>query len=497
MDYLDPKKQRQHRIILFTGYICIAVGIVIATLVLVYQAYGYGLKNGAVIQNGLLFVSSQPRGAKIYLNRKLNKSSTNARLILPAGRYQLKLTRDGYRTWERSVDLLGGTVRHFDYPFLVPTQLSPAQLPGDEYASAPSLSSQSPDRRWWLVQEPTDPLSFDTYDLKNPTKAPVAVTLPKAVVTTSPSSTWQAVDWADDNNHLLLLHTMDDKSEYILLDRSDPGQSVNLTRTLELPADTTLTLNNKKYDQYYILDAAARLSTASLKNITAVPLLSDVLKYQSYGNNTVLYVTASGAPAGKVMLKMQVGDTSYDLHSLPASNTYLLNLTTYSGVLYVAAGAASESKVYIYKDPVGQLKSQSGNTTVTPIQVLHVTAPNYLGFSDNAQFIVAEGGTDFGVYDILNEVGFNYDTHAALDAPQVHAAWMDGDRLIYVSGGKLLMFDYDHTNVQTLVPAAAATLPVFAPDFKHVYSVVPDSDSAAPAGSVAISQTSMLTPADQ
>ncbi len=46
MDYLDPKKQFRHHIILFTGYILIAIAIVIASLILLYQAYGFGTWEG-------------------------------------------------------------------------------------------------------------------------------------------------------------------------------------------------------------------------------------------------------------------------------------------------------------------------------------------------------------------------------------------------------------------------------------------------------------------
>ena len=75
MEFLDPAKQTRHRIILWVGYVLVAVGIVIATLVLLYQAYGFGLgKNGTVIQNGLVFLSSQPRPANIYMNGKLEYS---------------------------------------------------------------------------------------------------------------------------------------------------------------------------------------------------------------------------------------------------------------------------------------------------------------------------------------------------------------------------------------------------------------------------------------
>jgi hypothetical protein len=142
MDFLDPKKTFRHTILLISGYILIGIAIVIATIVLLYEAYGFGLgKGGSIIQNGLLFVSSQPHPASIYVNGKLNKSSTNTRLTLPEGIYSLKLTRTGYRTWSRSIEVDGGTVEDFDYPLLVPTKLVTTKI--KTYSSLPGLVTQS------------------------------------------------------------------------------------------------------------------------------------------------------------------------------------------------------------------------------------------------------------------------------------------------------------------------------------------------------------------
>jgi hypothetical protein len=492
MDYLDPAKQLRHRILLMVGYVLIAVGITIGTIVLLYQAYGFGLgKNGSVIQNGLVFVSSQPHPANIYFDGKLNKSHTNARLTLPAGVYQLKLTRDGYLPWQRSVDVQGGSVRHFDYPFLIPSKLTTTDI--SSYTAAPSLATQSPDRRWLVVARPTDSFSFDVYDLKHPLEAPTVTTLPKNLLTKAVGTpAWQMVAWADDNNHVLLTRLNAGKTDYVLLDRSTPVESLNLTSTFGLSTTQQLQLLNKKYDQYELFDSAnATLSTLTLKTTTPAIQLNGVLAYQTYGDNEILFVTADGAPSGKVLLKLVKGDQTFVLHSLPAGSNYLLDLTTYSGTLYVVAGAASENKLYIYKDPLGQLRL-APTQAVSPVQVLHVTTPTYVSFSNSAQFVMAEGGIDFGVYDIENQLGFNYMSQRPLDAPQAHASWMDGNRLTYVSNGKLVEFDYDNLNGHALVPAGADYLPAFAPDYTYVYTLAPNGS-----GGVSLTQTSLLTAADR
>lgn len=493
MDYLDPRKQFQHKLILLVGYVFVTIAIVGGSLVLLYQSYGFGLgKNGKVIQNGLVFISSQPNPAKIYFNGVLNNNSTNARLVLPAGIYQLRLSRAGYRDWQRTIGVDGGSVTHFDYPLLVPQKLISNKEHG--YDTAPALATQSPDRRWLLVLQPGSDTVFDEFDLRNPKNVPASsLTLPSSIVTKpAGSESWQEVSWADDNQHALLQHLYDGKSEFILLDRQNPDQSLNLNSTFGINP-TKLTLNNKKYNQYYFYDAAAAtLQTGNLSTPSATPLLDRVLAYQSYGSNTVLYVTDHDAPAGKVLVKMAIGNQTYIVHTFPAGGSYTLDLTEYSGTMYVVAGDSAENKVYIFKDPVGQLNNNPSQA-VTPIQVLHVTSPDYVSFSDNAQFIVAEHGQQFGVYDIEYKNGYNYTAGPAIDAPQTHASWMDGDRLTYVSNGKLSEADYDNTNRQTLMALSPNYQPFFAPDYRYAYAVSPDGTG----GQFQLAQTSLLIPADQ
>lgn len=495
MDYLDPKKRRQHDMLLFLGYALITVGIIAVVYLLLYQAYGYGRgKNGQIIQSGFVFVSSQPNPAQIYLNGQKNKASTNTRLSLPAGRYTMQLKRNGYHTWQRSVTVLGGDVQHFDYPLLVPNDMTATTV--KTYSGAPGLATQSPDKRWLLAEQPGSMTDFELYDLRsNPLKPATAVALPGNLLTlpaAGQNQSWQVVEWANDNQHVLLRHLYGDKSEFVLLDRAAPSQSVNLDTVLATtPSDVTLI--NKKYDQYYLYDAAQHvLKKASLGTPAAALYLDHVLAYKSYSDDTMLYATDVGAPANQSFIKMQVGNRQYQLKTVPAGGTYLLDLTGYNGSLYVVLGTSNEGKAYIYKDPIGQLDAQPDHAIV-PVRVLHVNGASFVGFSANAQFVLAQNGTTTATYDIEYDKSYTFTLAAPLDAPQTHALWMDGDRLMYVSGGKMVIVDYDNTNQQPLTSESAQYQPFFSPDTHRVYALAP----AAVQPSYDLTETWLLVPADR
>jgi hypothetical protein len=494
MDYLDTPKEFRQRILLFIGYILIAIAIVTTTLLLVYWAYGYNFnKKGALIQEGLVFLSSQPSPANIYVNGRLNSATTNTRLFIASGVYHFELTRAGYRNWTRTVTVDGGAVEHFDYPLLIPNKLKSSNI--ETFAAAPGLLTESVNQNWIIIQKPGSSTDFDLYDISSNKPVESNLSLPstilgKAVI----SESWKLGEWSDDNKHVLLEHIYDGNIEYILLDRSDPTQSVNLSTTYNLSNTSALDLINDKYNNYYIYNSATQvLSTATLGTSTVTPVLQHVISYKSYGNNTVLYVTNDGGSTTKVMVKLFENGKTYDIRTLPVSSTYLLNLTTYSGTPYVAVGSNAANKVYIYQDPVSQLNQNSStNGILVPIWVLNVSQPNYLSFSDNAQFIMAENGTSYAVYDIENNLGYNYnDTEDSLDAPQLNASWMDGDRLIYVSSGKLILQDYDNNNRQTLVDASPGYLPAFSSNYDYLYTL-----KGLASGQYQLQQTPLLTPAD-
>jgi hypothetical protein len=498
MDFLDPRKQRYHMARLIVGYVLIGLAVLGATVVLLYQAHGFGLgKNGEVVQNGFVFLSSQPQGAQIYIDNKLHKDTTSSRLQLPEGTYNIRLSRDGYHTWQRTVDVVGGTVVRFDYPLLVPNTLTPTPI--KNYPASPAFATQSPDRRWLLVQQVNSALGFDIFDLRDPKKVTAnstTITLPSSVVTagTSTGQSWSLLEWSTDNQHVILTHNYTGGSEYILVDHNQPDKSVNLTKILGLTAGQVVSLRDKKFDKYYIFDPAAKtLGTATLDAPTPAPALSGVLGYKSYGNDMILYATEAGATAGQVMTMLKDGDVTYKIREVGSAGPYLMDLAQYDGDWYVGVGASSDNKVYVFKNP--QATRRSGKVAnLVPVQVLRVTAPNYLAFSSNTRFIMIENGTSFAVYDAETDKGYTYATTAPLDAGQPHATWMDGHRITYVSGGKVIEFDYDYLNNQSLVAGTPGLAPYFDRDYRYIFTLTPP---AAATGQSVFTVTSLLTSKDQ
>jgi len=474
MDFLDPKKQRTHRIRLYYGYALMVIAISLAALLLLYQAYGYNfnLQTGDITQSGLLFVGAHPETADVYIDGQ-PRGKTDQRLTLPASNYTMELKRSGYRSWRRKFTIIGGDIQRFLYPFLFPENLvvTDKQL----LVAQPAFTSQSLDRHWLLASQPGAPVVFNLTDLNTELANPLPLSVPPALFTqTGNTHTVQAVEWSSDNLHVVLKHTFDTGSEFVLVNVEVPASSVNLTRVFAAAPFTEIALRDKRFDGYYLYNQSLKtLLTAELQASTTSPLLDGVLQFKSHGPTELLYATAVGAAEGRVLIKVRDNGQDYTVRDLPADSPYLLDITRFNNRWYIVAGALKDQKIYVLRDPVSALQ-RNPVAKLIPAAILRMENTQFASFSLNARFVALQAGSRFDVYDAETNRSYRYDTGLVLPE-NYKATWMDGHRLSLISQGKVHVIDYDGTNHQTLSASYDGSMPFFDRDYKAMYSFAPSS----------------------
>jgi hypothetical protein len=481
MDFLDPKKKRAYHIRLIVGYILVAIVIGLGSLILVYAASGYGIntKTGQIVQNGLLFVDSQPGGAKVLLNGKDNNITTSARLVLASGDYKLQVEKDGYRPWSRSFTLYEQSIARFVYPFLFPVKPLTTSL--TSYQTQPACITQSPDRKWLLVENnpaSTKTLVFDQFDtttLDKDTPAETQVSIPEGILTNySSSSVVTEVEWSTDNKNVLLKHDYTGGSEYIIFDRDRPDQSFNVNTVLGI-SPSQIALFNKKADQLYIYnqgDKTLRLADIGKKQLQPV-LLNHVLAFKPYAKDIITYITDDGEPSGQVQAEIWDSGKKYKLDEFTTGSHYLIDAAQYQGDFYYAVGSDTASSINIYKNPEDNIRDPSIGKAVPTIG-LRAPGADRLKFSENTRFIGAEAGQNFAVYDLETHDIYQY----TLTNPLAGAmSWMDGHRFLGQSDGSAFVMDYDGINKQSLTPSSLTGGGFFSQDYHHLLTVVTSSGS--------------------
>jgi hypothetical protein len=469
MDFLDPVKKKRHARRLFIGYFCIGLAIILASLILMYQARGYDVdrKTGKIIQNGLIYVNAQPEAAKIYLNGK-DQGSTDKRLTVPEGKYTLELKRDGYYDWKRTFWLAGSSIEQMVYPKLFPKELK--TFPLHTYNQPATFATASPDRHWLVVGNSVDLQQIDVFDTTKPTQKAITITLPAGVMTaTKEPQTVAVVEWSTDNRHILLKHTFGAKTEFIVVDREDVAASFNITGTFGVEP-TKVTLHDKKVDQLYLYDQATKLlSLASVKAKTMTTVLDDVVAYKAYKADIILYVTPNSQEPTKVTAKLKVGSKTYIINNFPASDSYLLEMADFDGHQYVVVNPIQKGRVYVYRDV------SKGKASTSPLYAsMVIDQSNQLLFSANTRFIMAQGGNRFAVYDLDTKRTYTYKTDFAVPET-TKASWMDGHRILVNADNKLHVFDFDGINQHVLVDLVPGTDGYFDRDFERLFDLQPST----------------------
>ncbi len=125
-----------------------AVFLVSAPLLVLYTAgYRISLNNYRVIETGAIAVSTNPHGASITVDTKVepNKSPTVIQNVLPQT-LPIRLTKNGYIPWEESIQVSGGQTTYVNATLYADAQ--PEML-----ATFPkhALTVQSPNARYLIV----------------------------------------------------------------------------------------------------------------------------------------------------------------------------------------------------------------------------------------------------------------------------------------------------------------------------------------------------------
>lgn len=485
MDFLDPAKKRQHNRRLFIGYFLISIAVLTLSYLLILQSYGYDYDRhtGQVIQNGLVYVSSHPVKAEVIVNGK-SQGTTNTKLTIPTGNYNFVLKSAGYRDWTTTINLDGGSVEQLSYPLLVPEKLITTDT--QTYIKAPALLTASPDRHWLLVQRPDSLTTFDSFDINKPAQAPKTISLAANLLkTASGAQALQVVEWSTDNRHVLIKHVYQGGYEFIVVDRQNPALSYNVNTLLDV-APTSVVLRDKKFDQLYAYIAKTK-SLISLNATTkqATTTLRHVIDYKVYGSKTILYTSDDTKAVNQYAVNIWDGQKSYLLHNYPAKTAYKLDMASYSGQPYVAVSPVSTNRLYVFKDPLPIMKS---GRIPNPFIALKINNPQFVSFSTNSRFIVAQSGPNFSNYDLEKNLWHYFSLKDKLTLTD-KAEWMDGHRLLINVKGKLKMLDFNGDNQQVLVTANDGFNGEFNSDYSLLFTLAP---SVSATGKQALTQTNMV-----
>lgn len=489
VDFLDPKRKKAHRTRLFIGYILMAIAVAMGTLILLFSAYGYDIdrKTGNIIQNGTVFIDTQPNGSTVTLNGVIQRDKTSSRLVLPgSSQYNLMLSQDGYRNWTRTFSLEGGQLERLTYPLLIPAKLNTKDVV--LFAKMPEVISQSPDKRWLLLQRLGKPLTFDLFDLKDSSPDPQTLTVADSLLTDpTVTSSVSFVQWSSDNSHVLLDRAYSSKHEFIIMDIKNAASSVNVNRILKINPDK-VALRNKKADLVYAVGKNGTLRRGDIKKrAVSASLLTKVIDFRTLGGDIILYATKTSTSSRQVKFRIRDSDNkSYLLQSIKAGSRYLMDISEYNSTLYVVIGTDASEAAFVYRDPFQLLKRASASS-LTVSGVIRMSDPSSASFSPDGQFVALQGKDRASVVDLENDRQYKIDL--SLDKGTDRGlTWVDNHHFVFSNRSVGYIVDFDGSNRQALMPSTRGSGPYFNPGNEAIFAL---SRSVSVKNRFALTQTSL------
>lgn len=362
--------------------------VIISTYIVILFARGYrpNLQGYNLILNptGILSATSKPKGASVYINDKLT-TATDDTVNLSPGNYLLKIVKDGYLPWQKSIIIKKEIVYQSDAQlFRSAPDLSPITLSGSinpvispDYSKiiySVASASATQDNGLYLIELNNTPLSLS----KN---------TPRQIAVNFPGIDWSKASFVFSPNSRQILATF--SNAVYLLNLDTPITKTSLSDiTVRLP----LIRADWKNQEAELIQIRLSHLPEKLKSLVS----TQSAKYISFSSNDdkVLYLAATDSALPQNIITPP-----------PAQSSQLQTRNLQQGNYYV----------YDIKDDTNFLIG-SQNSILNPFWM-----PN----SNNVIFVENQAITAVD-YDNTNKVTL----FAGNFNPQVVFPWADGTKII-------------------------------------------------------------------
>jgi hypothetical protein len=463
--YRTPSK-RQQRLKLAAIYSLMTIGVVslVTLLVFVMLGYRFNRDTSTIQQGGLVQFASRPVDASVTIGNAKLGDLTPSKITINPGDYAVRMNREGYQEWSKSVSVRPGEVLWLNYAQLVPNDIQTDSLTG--FAALSSVKSSPNGDRFAIVEDPARPvLTF--LDITSDEPRRTELTIPDALLPEGKTPTFAVADWANDSDRLLVNMSYESTVERLLVDRRDAEKTVSLTKTYEAdiaeaifdPRSSERVITRSSGGDVRIIDTADE----SLSGVVA----NSVTSMSLYANDALLLVQAV-AEGGQSVGYLSLGsDKVRVLKRIASSDKTLITLAKYFSEPYVAVSTGNQLEIFKLKS----LASSESDDPISMSTVVSTTLPatvDYLSIRSGGRFVIAQYGSGVQTYDLE----LDKQTLTAFDTPvSGELRWLDRYHFYVTTGANLEVMEFDGGNAHTITPLTTQFDAVQSDDGKFIYSI--------------------------
>lgn len=435
------------------------LAVILSAAILALLVSGYWVNSDFKVErNGMLQISSVPTGATIEIDDQSSSwlERTNSSKLLNSGEHTIKLSKDGYDTWSKTINIVEGLLYRLHYPRLfLQDRTTESILSTSTYTGA----TVSPDRNSLILFNNTTEWGYINLDVDGPvikkldvSKLFSSVSLAENAKVGLFSGEILSFDWDYDSSHILMKVQSGESVEWALLDVHNVDKSINLTKEFSANFSEIRIIDNNSNNLLAIQDGNLRKIDTPGRLISAV-LVKSVYDYDHFNNEIVFSATSDS---------FDQADTKYYVGYFKLGDSKITKLEETTSPAKVAISkfydekyitTVREGRITVHKKESYDSEPKEFNVAFTPDRIK-------TGFS--GEFIVFSDGKQMAALDM------EANTIREWAIEETHN-WLDNCMLYAVSDGELIVYDFDGLNRRVLAKNVSSHFPVTITSDKWLY----------------------------
>ena len=465
---MDPEKakRRQSLKILISESIMV-LAVILTVTILAFIVSGYWLNSDFKVERqGLLQISSIPTGADVSIDGESAwLQRTNTSKVLSSGEHTITLTKEGYDSWSKTVNISEGLLYRIHYPRLFPQNRSAEDILD---ASGTTLSTVSPDHNSLLLIN--DTTEWKLINLNNETIKPQEIDISKIFSSISLADSAKIglftgkildIDWDYNGTHALFkVQGNNSNTEWVLLDIKNPTNSINLTREFGSNFSEIQILDNDSNNLLAVQNNNLHKINVSGKSLSAV-LIENIINFDHYGDNEIIF------SAQNVSESSSAGPYYVGLLKIGENKTTVLKETTTPAKVTLSK-FYDDKYITVLEENLVSLYQKEND-----FKLLHTFEltfnPSIIEVGHSGEFITMLLDNQIATLDMEAMSIIEW------QATGNTFGWIDNDMIYSVADNELTVYDYDGLNRRTIANNVSSHFPAAITNNKWLYYFSDDS----------------------
>ena len=437
---LEKRAKRQSLKIIVSEFVMV-VTVIITVTVLAFVVSGYWLNaDFKVERQGMLQINSVPTGATVAVDGDSPWfQRTNTSKILSSGKHEVVLSKEGYDTWSKTVDIKEGLLYRLNYPHLFLENRTKESVYDTTTAT---FATVSPNRKLLLLANNTT--SWTLINLDSETIKPTIVDVSKVFPSTTSlfNDEILSASWDSANEHVLFKLQKEGSVGWVLLDVRDPSKSLDLTREFATSFMDVKIMDHSADNLLAIRDGNLHKIDVGARQISAV-LVEGILDYDFY-DSEIIYATED-----QVSLLKLGQESPLIIKEIENGARVLISKFYDDKYFYIIKG--EEITVYQKSDFQELMNAEIG------------FVPQELKIGYEGDFVSMNTGSNFATLDMESMQITKWQTCSD------NFGWLNGYMVYAINDGELSVYDFDGLNHRILSSNVSNHFPVVITSEKWLY----------------------------